>query len=54
MKHLAPLVAGRANILVHAVSPGRLASCAFLASDYATAMTGEVLYIDAGYHILGS
>jgi len=29
------------------------AACAFLASDYATAMTGETLYIDGGYHILG-
>ncbi|MBN8875648.1 MAG: enoyl-ACP reductase FabI [Rhodospirillales bacterium] len=29
------------------------AACAFLASDYATAMTGETLYIDGGFHILG-
>jgi len=29
------------------------ASCVFLASDYAAAMTGETLYIDGGYHILG-
>ncbi|HYZ34040.1 MAG TPA: enoyl-ACP reductase FabI [Crenalkalicoccus sp.] len=29
------------------------AACVFLASDYATAMTGETLYIDGGYHILG-
>ena len=29
------------------------AACAFLASPYAAAMTGETLYIDGGYHILG-
>ena len=29
------------------------AACVFLASDYAGAMTGETLYIDGGYHILG-
>lgn len=29
------------------------AACAFLSSSYATAMTGETLYIDGGYHILG-
>jgi len=29
------------------------AACVFLASDYAAAMTGETLYIDGGYHILG-
>ncbi|WP_270938064.1 enoyl-ACP reductase FabI [Falsiroseomonas oryzae] len=29
------------------------ASCVFLASDYAAAMTGETIYIDGGYHILG-
>lgn len=29
------------------------ATCAFLASPYATAMTGETLFIDGGYHILG-
>jgi enoyl-[acyl-carrier protein] reductase I len=29
------------------------AACVFLASPYATAMTGETLYIDGGYHILG-
>jgi enoyl-[acyl-carrier protein] reductase I len=29
------------------------ATCAFLASPYAAAMTGETLYIDGGYHILG-
>jgi enoyl-[acyl-carrier protein] reductase I len=29
------------------------AACVFLASDYGTAMTGETLYIDGGYHILG-
>jgi enoyl-[acyl-carrier protein] reductase I len=28
-------------------------SCVFLASDYGAAMTGETLYIDGGYHILG-
>jgi enoyl-[acyl-carrier protein] reductase I len=28
------------------------AACVFLASSYATAMTGETLYIDGGYHIL--
>jgi enoyl-[acyl-carrier protein] reductase I len=25
----------------------------FLASDLSSAMTGQVLYVDAGYHILG-
>jgi enoyl-[acyl-carrier protein] reductase I len=29
------------------------AACVFLASPYARAMTGETLYIDGGYHILG-
>ena len=29
------------------------ALCAFLASDVASAMTGNTLYVDAGYHILG-
>lgn len=29
------------------------ATCAFLSSPYATAMTGETLFIDGGYHILG-
>jgi enoyl-[acyl-carrier protein] reductase I len=29
------------------------ASCVFLSSDYGAAMTGETLYIDGGYHILG-
>ena len=29
------------------------AACVFLASPYAGAMTGETLYIDGGYHILG-
>jgi enoyl-[acyl-carrier protein] reductase I len=29
------------------------AACVFLASPYAAVMTGETLYIDGGYHILG-
>jgi enoyl-[acyl-carrier protein] reductase I len=29
------------------------AACAFLASNYAGAMTGDTIYIDGGYHILG-
>jgi enoyl-[acyl-carrier protein] reductase I len=29
------------------------AACAFLASSYAAAMTGDTVYIDGGYHILG-
>jgi enoyl-[acyl-carrier protein] reductase I len=29
------------------------AACAFLASPYAGAMTGDTIYIDGGYHILG-
>jgi enoyl-[acyl-carrier protein] reductase I len=29
------------------------AACVFLASPYAAAMTGDTLYIDGGYHILG-
>ena len=29
------------------------AACAFLASPYAIGMTGETIYIDGGYHILG-
>lgn len=29
------------------------ALCAFLASDAARAITGDTLYVDAGYHILG-
>lgn len=28
-------------------------ACVFLASPFASAMTGETLYIDGGYHILG-
>ncbi|MBV8576896.1 MAG: enoyl-ACP reductase FabI [Acetobacteraceae bacterium] len=28
-------------------------TCVFLASPFASAMTGETLYIDGGYHILG-
>src|ERR1700738_1408073 len=29
------------------------AACVFLASHYAAAMTGDTIYIDGGYHILG-
>jgi enoyl-[acyl-carrier protein] reductase I len=29
------------------------AACVFLASQYAGAMTGDTIYIDGGYHILG-
>lgn len=29
------------------------AACAFLASPHGAAMTGETLYVDGGYHILG-
>ncbi|MBX9751010.1 MAG: enoyl-ACP reductase FabI [Roseococcus sp.] len=29
------------------------AACVFLSSDYGAAMTGETLYVDGGYHILG-
>jgi len=29
------------------------AACAFLSSRYAAAMTGDTIYIDGGYHILG-
>ena len=29
------------------------AACALLASHYAGAMTGDTIYIDGGYHILG-
>ena len=29
------------------------AACAFLSSAYARAMTGDTIYIDGGYHILG-
>jgi enoyl-[acyl-carrier protein] reductase I len=29
------------------------AACVFLASNYAGAMTGDTIYIDGGYHILG-
>ena len=29
------------------------AACVFLASRYAGAMTGDTIYIDGGYHILG-
>jgi enoyl-[acyl-carrier protein] reductase I len=29
------------------------AACVFLASHYADAMTGDTIYIDGGYHILG-
>ena len=28
-------------------------ACVFLASPYAAAMTGDTIYIDGGYHILG-
>ena len=26
---------------------------AFLATDYAKLMTGEIVYVDGGYHIVG-
>jgi enoyl-[acyl-carrier protein] reductase I len=29
------------------------AACVFLANRYAGAMTGDTIYIDGGYHILG-
>jgi enoyl-[acyl-carrier protein] reductase I len=29
------------------------AACVFLTSHYAGAMTGDTIYIDGGYHILG-
>jgi len=29
------------------------AACVFLSTQYAAAMTGETLYVDGGYHILG-
>ena len=29
------------------------AATAFLATDYAKLMTGETVYVDGGYHILG-
>jgi enoyl-[acyl-carrier protein] reductase I len=29
------------------------AACTFLSSDYAAAITGDTIYIDGGYHILG-
>src|SRR5260370_37678821 len=29
------------------------AACVFLASSHAGAMTGDTIYIDGGYHILG-
>jgi enoyl-[acyl-carrier protein] reductase I len=46
-------VAGRAPVrrLVTVEEVG--AACVFLASPYAAAMTGETVYIDGGYHILG-
>ena len=46
-------VAGRAPVrrLVTIEEVG--AACVFLACPYAAAMTGETLYIDGGYHILG-
>jgi enoyl-[acyl-carrier protein] reductase I len=46
-------VAGRAPVrrLVTVEEVG--AACVFLSSPYAAAMTGETLYIDGGYHILG-
>jgi enoyl-[acyl-carrier-protein] reductase (NADH) len=31
----------------------RLSALSFLASHYAGAMTGDTIYIDGGYHILG-
>src|SRR5262245_48634634 len=34
-------------------SPSRGAACVFLASHYAGALTGDTIYIDGGYHILG-
>ncbi len=45
-EHSSPL---RANI--HADDVGSTA--AFLASDYARMTTGEILHVDAGYHIMG-
>ncbi len=46
-------VAGRAPLRRN-VEPAEVADAAvFLASDRATAITGEVLHVDCGYHVLG-
>ncbi len=37
-----------------ATDPGEVGdTCAFLVSDLARALTGDILYVDSGYHILG-
>src|SRR4051794_23297777 len=46
-------VAGRAPVRRLVTTEEVGAACVFLASDFGAAMTGETLYIDGGYHILG-
>jgi enoyl-[acyl-carrier protein] reductase I len=49
MEHVASRAPARRLVTIEEVG----AACVFLASPYAAAMTGETLYIDGGYHILG-
>ena len=46
--------AGGVRLAGHAGEPEELgATGAFLASDGAAAITGQVLYVDSGYQIMG-
>jgi enoyl-[acyl-carrier protein] reductase I len=49
MERVAGRVPARRLVTIEEVG----AACVFLACPYAAAMTGETLYIDGGYHILG-
>jgi len=49
MSHVAVRAPARRLVTVEEVG----ATCAFLASPYGAAMTGETIYVDGGYNILG-
>ena len=49
MKRVADRAPARRLVTIEEVG----AACVFLACPYGAAMTGETLYIDGGYHILG-
>jgi len=49
MERVAERAPARRSVTIEEVG----AACVFLASPYAGAMTGDTIYIDGGYHILG-
>lgn len=49
-QHFAALVPLRTNVTIEAIGNAAV----FLCSDMAAHITGEVLYVDCGYHILGA